>query len=65
MRREELIRRRGTRTQREVADSIGISQKTLSKIERGERNPSVNFMARICKYYGEQASVLFPDIFLK
>lgn len=65
MKRKKLIELRGSKTQEEVARSIGTTQKHLSKIELGERNPSLILLAKIKKYYGEELEVLFPDIFLE
>lgn len=63
MMREKLIEARGDKSQKEVADSIGISQKTLSSIERGYRNPSVDLMKKIQGYYQISMLILFEDIF--
>lgn len=61
--REKLIQARGTRTQEEVATELDISQKTLSSLERGYRNPSVYLMKKIQNYYGISMIILFEDIF--
>ena len=62
--REALIIARGKKTQEEVSKALGISQKTLSAIERGYRNPSVELMKKVQEYFGESMIRLFPDIFL-
>lgn len=62
--REELIKARGKRTQTEVAEILGITQKYLSKIELGQRTPSANLLAKFADYYKKPLEVLFPDIFL-
>lgn len=64
MKRQELIKARGNRTQAEVAKALGITQKYLSKIELGQRTPSANLLARFAEYYKKPLDVLFPDIFL-
>lgn len=61
--RENLIKARGDKSQKEVSDSIGISQKTLSEIERGYRNPSVDIMKKLQNYYDISILILFEDIF--
>ena len=61
--RQSLIDARGTKSQQEVADAIGISQKTLSSIERGYRNPSVELMKKLQQYYHVSMTILFKDIF--
>ncbi len=45
MKRQELINARGNKTQTEVAEALGISQKYLSKIELGQRTPSATLLA--------------------
>lgn len=61
--RENLIKARGEQSQEKVAEAIGISQKTLSAIERGYRNPSVDVMKKLQKYYEISMIILFEDIF--
>jgi transcriptional regulator with XRE-family HTH domain len=61
--RSELIKARGKRTQADVSKSIGISQKYLSKIELGQRTPSLKTSIKIASYYGRSVDQLFPDIF--
>ncbi|ACD53709.1 helix-turn-helix transcriptional regulator [Clostridium botulinum] len=61
--RNNLILARGEKSQQEVADDIGISQKTLSAIERGYRNPSIDLMKRLQSYYKVSMLKLFEDIF--
>jgi putative transcriptional regulator len=62
--REKLVQLRGEKSQENVAMTLGISQKTLSAIERGFRNPSIELMKKIQQYYGISMLELFPDIFL-
>ena len=61
--RKKLIQARGTRTQEEVATELDISQKTLSSLERGYRNPSVYLMKKLQDYYGISMIILFEYIF--
>ncbi len=63
--REKLIIARGDRTQQEVADKLGITQKHLSKIELGQRNPSILLASKISDFYKLPVEYLFDDIFLK
>lgn len=42
--RDVLIEARGARTQMDVSAGIGISQKYLSKLELGQRTPSITFI---------------------
>ncbi len=62
--RQTLIEARGERTQMNVANEIGISQKYLSKLELGQRTPSLKIAIRIASYYKKSVEYLFPDIFL-
>lgn len=62
--RNELIKARGKRTQAEVSNDLSISQKYLSKLELGQRNPSMLTAVKLSNYYGISIDKLFPDIFL-
>lgn len=62
--REELLKARNGKTQQEVANVLKISQKYLSKIELGQRNPSIKLASKISNYYGVSVDILFGDIFL-
>lgn len=61
--RNNLINARGEKSQQDVAEDIGISQKTLSALERGYRNPSIYLMKKLQKYYQVSMTILFEDIF--
>lgn len=63
MKRENLIKARNKKSQEEVSVALGISQKYLSKIELGQRNPSANLLAQFSFYYNKPLKYLFPDIF--
>ena len=62
--RNTLIKARGNRTQSDVSNDIGISQKYLSKLELGQRTPSLKIAYKIASYYQSSIEYLFPDIFL-
>ena len=62
--RKNLINARGEKSQQDVAEDIGISQKTLSALERGYRNPSVDLMKKLQTYYKVSMTILFDDIFI-
>lgn len=64
MKRQNLIKARGNKSQLNVSQSLGISQKYLSKIELGQRTPSASLLAKISHYYQQSVELLFPDIFL-
>ena len=44
--------------QRQVAADLGISQALLSHYENGAREPGLNFVCRVCDYYGVTADYL-------
>lgn len=62
--RNSLVEARGTRTQIKIAREMGISQKYLSKLELGQRTPSLKTAIKIASYYKSSIEILFPDIFL-
>jgi len=62
--REALLKARGKKTQECVANELGITQKYLSKLELGQRNPSLKVAGKISSFYKQPLEVLFPDIFL-
>ena len=45
-------------SQREVAAGLGVSQALLSHYENGTREPGLDFVVRICDYYGVSADFL-------
>lgn len=61
--RDALIKARGNKTQMNVSAEIGISQKYLSKLELGQRTPSMRIAIKISSYYKISMEKLFPDIY--
>lgn len=61
--RSALIEARGKKTQAVISAEIGITQKYLSKLELGQRNPSLKIAVKIASYYGTSVECLFPDVF--
>ncbi|WP_342510526.1 helix-turn-helix transcriptional regulator [Sporosarcina sp. FSL K6-1522] len=63
--REVLIEKRQQKelTQLEVAEKIGVSEVFVRKIEKGDRNPSVETMLKFESLYSTSMRLLFPDIF--
>ena len=45
-------------SQRTVAADLGINQPLLSHYEKGTREPGLNFVCRVCDYYGVTADYL-------
>lgn len=47
-------------TQTQMAKDLGISRQAISKIENGERNPSLDMAYRIAAYYKLSVQEVFP-----
>lgn len=47
-------------TQTQMANDLGISRQAISKIENGERNPSLDMAYRIAAYYNLSVQDVFP-----
>jgi transcriptional regulator with XRE-family HTH domain len=45
-------------SQRKVASDLGISQALLSHYENGLREPKLEFVVRVCDYYGVSADYM-------
>lgn len=54
-----LTELRGNKSQKEVADALGISVSALSMYENGERVPRDNIKIRIANYYQKGISDIF------
>lgn len=56
---EELIKYRKTQrvTQTEFAEKIGVAQQVISKFEKGEVEPRVNFIEKIILGMGRELSI--------
>lgn len=46
-------------TQEELADKIGVTRQTISLIEAGKYNPTLNLCIAICKELGKTLDDLF------
>ncbi len=57
--RVKVLRQRLGLTQREVADTVGITRQTLSLIEKGEYNPSLRLCLGICDALNETLDTVF------
>ncbi|MBR3556802.1 MAG: helix-turn-helix transcriptional regulator [Oscillospiraceae bacterium] len=60
---ENLTKERKKRslTQKELADALGISDKTYSKWETGENEPDIETLCRLAAYYGGSPAIFFPE----
>lgn len=56
---KRLSKLRGKRTQKEVADAIGVSVSAVAMYERGDRVPKDEIKIKIAKYYGKTVQEIF------
>ena len=63
MKREELIKFRGDRSQAEMADIYGVTQQAWSMWERGEKTPSLPTMKKLENDIKIPMEVIFFDAF--
>lgn len=54
-----LVELRGERSQKEVADAVGISDSALSMYENGDRIPRDTIKVRIAEYYNRTVGEIF------
>ena len=48
-------------SQQQLAEICGVSRQTISAIEKGDYNPTVNLCITICKVLGKTLDELFWD----
>lgn len=48
-------------SQQDLADKVGVSRQTISSIEKGDYNPTINLCRAICKVLGKTLDELFGD----
>lgn len=46
-------------SQQELADKVGVSRQTISAIEKGDYNPTINLCISICRELGKTLDELF------
>lgn len=46
-------------SQQELADKVGVSRQTISAIEKGDYNPTINLCIAICRVLGKTLDELF------
>lgn len=56
---ERLRALRGSRTQKEVGDAIGVTAMAVSLYERGERVPSDDVKAALARYFNSTVETIF------
>ena len=48
-------------SQQELAERVGVSRQTISAIEKGDYNPTINLCVAICKVLGKTLDELFCE----
>lgn len=48
-------------SQQQLADLVGVSRQTISAIEKGDYNPTINLCIAICRELGKTLDELFWD----
>lgn len=48
-------------SQQQLAEMVGVSRQTISAIENGDYNPTINLCISICKVLGKTLDELFWD----
>lgn len=56
---EKLVFLRGSRTQKEVSEAVGISTSALAMYEGGHRVPRDEIKIKIAKYYNKSVQAIF------
>ena len=46
-------------SQADLAERVGVSRQTISAIEKGDYNPTINLCIKICKVLGKTLDELF------
>ena len=46
-------------SQQQLAELVGVSRQTISAIEKGDYNPTINLCIKICKVLGKTLDELF------
>ena len=46
-------------SQQELAERVGVSRQTISAIEKGDYNPTINLCIAICRILGKTLDELF------
>ena len=56
---KKLVELRGSRTQKEVADAIGVCQSTYAMYESGQRMPSDEKKKKMALYFKKSVQFIF------
>ena len=55
----KALRQAERMSQERLAEKVGVSRQTISAIEKGDYNPTVNLCIAICKALGKTLDELF------
>ena len=55
------VRKEKQMTQKDLAEKVGVTRQTISAIEKGDYNPTINLCIQICKVLGKTLDELFWD----
>ncbi|WP_314065917.1 helix-turn-helix transcriptional regulator [uncultured Vagococcus sp.] len=53
------LREQGNIKQKDVADALGVSRQTMTAIETGKYNPSLELTLKIAKYFKKPVEKIF------
>jgi transcriptional regulator with XRE-family HTH domain len=53
-------RKRAGLSQQQAADGVGVDQATISRWERGEKQPAIEYLMALAKLYGAKVSEIMP-----
>ena len=56
---ERLRKLRGTRTQKEIGNAVGVNPNTISMYESGERTPSDKVKIKLAQIFGVTVGNIF------
>ena len=48
-------------TQKQLAETVGISRQTMNAIEQGDYNPTIKLCRAVCKVLGKSLDELFGE----
>jgi len=58
-----ILRAKNDITQDKLAEKVGASRQTISAIERGRYNPSIELAFKIAEYFDcDVEDIFFPDV---
>ena len=56
---EMLLHLRGDKTQKEIAEAVGVSQSAIRQYESGNRIPRDNIKVKFAKFYDKTVQEIF------